>query len=189
MIDFSDARRAMVECQLRPEAVTDPAVLAAMAAVPREDHVPAAAKVLAYMDRAVPIGGGRTMMPPAALGRLLSAMAPRPGERALVVASAGGYAAAVLRAIGCDVTEVAGTDAAAGDGFDLMLIDGAAEEIPAALSALVAPGGRIGAAIADRGVTRLAIGTVSNGRPAYRTIVDADVGLIPGFERARVFAF
>ena len=190
MDDSNLARRAMVERQLRPEGVTDPAVLAAMGAVAREDFVPQGARPTAYVDRAVPLGDGRSMMPPAALGRLLSDLAPRPGERALVVASAGGYAAALLRAIGCDVTEIEGIDAAkAGKDFDIMLIDGAAEEIPSALLARVAPQGRIGVALADRGVTRLAIGKVAAGRPAFRTIVDADVGLVPGLERARAFAF
>ena len=190
MDDSSQARRAMVDSQLRPEAVTDPAVLVAMGTVRRQDHVPAASRALAYVDRAVPLGEGRSMMPPAAIGRLLSELTPRPGERALVVASAGGYAAALLRAIGCDVTEIDGLDAGkAGEDFDLMLIDGAAEEIPSALLGKVAPHGRIGLALADRGVTRLAIGTVAAGRPAFRTIVDADVGLIPGLERAKSFAF
>lgn len=190
MDDSSQARRAMVDSQLRPESVTHPAVLAAMGSVPREDHVPAASRMTAYVDRAIPLGDGRSMMPPAALGRLLSELAPRPGERALVVASAGGYAAALLRAIGCAVTEIDGLDAVkAGKDFDLMVIDGAAEIVPSGLLAKVAPHGRIGVALADRGVTRLAIGTVANGRPAFRTIVDADVGLIPGLERARAFAF
>ena len=190
MDDYSQARRAMVDSQLRPEGVTDPGVLAAMASVPREEHVPATARATAYVDRAVPLGDGRAMMPPAAIGRLLSELAPRPGERVLVVASAGGYAAALLRAIGCQVSEFDGLELAkAGKDFDLLLIDGAAEEVPAGLLSRVAPHGRIGVALADRGVTRLAIGTVAQGRPAFRTIVDADVGLIPGLQRARAFAF
>ena len=190
MDDSIQARRVMIDRQLRPEAVTDLAVLAAMGSVAREDFVPAAQRAAAYADRSIPLGQGRSMMPPAAIGRLLSALAPRPGERALVVASAGGYAAALLRTIGCDVTEIDGIDAGkSGKDFDLMLVDGAVEELPSALLSRVAPHGRVGLAIADRGVTRLAIGTVANGRSAFRTIVDADVGLIPGFERAQAFAF
>ena len=38
--DFAAARRAMVDSQLRPEGVTDPAVLEAMGSVPREQFVP-----------------------------------------------------------------------------------------------------------------------------------------------------
>ena len=90
MQDFSLARRAMVDSQLRPEAVTDRGVLAAMASVERERFVPESAKALAYFDRPLPLTKDRAMMPPAALGRLLSELAPRAGERALVVGRAAG---------------------------------------------------------------------------------------------------
>ena len=51
MTDFVNARRKMVESQLRTENVTDRRVLAAMGAVPREDFVPARLRPLAYIDR------------------------------------------------------------------------------------------------------------------------------------------
>src|SRR5687768_12307365 len=99
-MDFEAARRAMIDSQLRPEGVTDAAVLAAMGSVAREDYVPQAARDVAYVDRPIALGEGRAMMPPAALGRLLGALAPRAGERALVVGAASGYSAAILGAIG-----------------------------------------------------------------------------------------
>ena len=102
-MDFGAARRAMIDNQLRPEGVTDAAVLAAMGSVAREDHVPDAARAFAYFDRPILFGEGRAMMPPAALGRLLNELAPRPGERALVVGAASDYSAALLVAIGLDV--------------------------------------------------------------------------------------
>ena len=67
MQDFSLARRAMVDNQLRPEGVTDRGVLAAMGSVERERFVPAEAKALAYFDRPLRLAAGRAMMPPAAL--------------------------------------------------------------------------------------------------------------------------
>ena len=82
---FSLARRAMVDSQLRPEAVTDRGVLAAMASVERENFVPESARALAYFDRPLRLSDSRAMMPPAALGRLLSELAPRAGERALII--------------------------------------------------------------------------------------------------------
>ncbi len=103
MQDFSLARRTMVDNQLRPEGVTDRGVLAAMSTVARERFVPQSARALAYFDRPLRIAEGRAMMPPAALGRLLSELAPKPGEKALVVGSATGYSAALLGAIGIDV--------------------------------------------------------------------------------------
>ena len=96
MQDYSLARRVMVDNQLRPQGVTDRGVLAAMGRVERERFVPENARALAYFDRPLGIGQGRSMMPPAALGRLLTEAAPLAGQRALVIGSGTGYAAAVL---------------------------------------------------------------------------------------------
>ena len=210
MQDFSLARRAMIDSQLRPQGVTDRGVLAAMAKVERERFAPDRSRALAYFDRPLPIGEGRSMMPPAALGRLLSEAAPQPGERALVVGSGTGYSAAVLKEIGLEVValETAGTlaggAAAAGietvsgdlaDGwskrapYELILLDGAVEEIPAALVKQLATGGRLVGAVSDRGVTRLVIGRCAAGALGLRILADADVGAIPGFERPRAFTF
>jgi protein-L-isoaspartate(D-aspartate) O-methyltransferase len=188
-MDHAAARRAMVDSQLRPEAVTDTAVLAAMAAVPREEFVPAAARASAYSDRPIALGGGRSMMAPAALGRLLSELAPRAGERALVVAAATGYSAALLEFIGLDVTSIDGVETSESEPFDLILIDGAVEDIPQSLVDLLAEGGRLGTALRDRGVSRLAVGRAVAGRLSLRTIVDADVAPLPQFERPRAFTF
>ena len=172
-MDNRAARRAMIDSQLRPEEVTDGGVLAAMASVERERFVPEAARGFAYFDRPLPLGNGRTMMPPAALGRLLSELAPRPGERALVVGAATGYSAALLAAIGLEVTAIesdpaladqaraAGVEIAKSDKgapYDLILIDGAVEMIPAALVARLVERGRLATALIDRGVSRLVIG-------------------------------
>src|SRR5687768_9585408 len=113
MQDFSLARRAMVDNQLRPEGVTDRAVLAAMGAVERERFVPEGARALAYFDRPLKLADERTMMPPAALGRLLSELAPAPGERALIVGSGTGYSAALLREMGLDVIALESNEALA----------------------------------------------------------------------------
>jgi protein-L-isoaspartate(D-aspartate) O-methyltransferase len=210
MQDFSLARRAMVDSQLRPEAVTDRGVLAAMASVERENFVPESAKALAYFDRPLPLTKDRAMMPPAALGRLLSELAPRPGERALIVGSGTGYSSALLQAIGLEVVALesdpalaaaagkAGIDTITGDladgwkkgaPYDLILLDGAVEEVPATLVKQLTADGRLGGAIADRGVTRLVVGRVAGDSFGLRTLVDADVDILPGFERPRAFIF
>ena len=188
-MDHSAARRAMIDSQLRPEAVTDAFVLAAMGSVAREDFVPAAARASAYSDRPIALGGGRSMMPPAALGRLLSELAPRAGERALVVGAATGYSAALLDAIGLDVTSIDGPDAGDGDPVDLILIDGAVEDVPQSLVDRLIDGGRLGTALRDRGVSRLAVGRAAGGRLGLRTIVDAEVAPLPAFEQPRAFTF
>jgi protein-L-isoaspartate(D-aspartate) O-methyltransferase len=188
--EFAEAREAMVESQLRPQGIADPLVLDAMVAVPRERFVPESAWPLAYSDRSVPLGEGLFLMAPAALGLLAQALEPCAGERALVVGGAPGYAAEVLRAMGVDAEEAEPKALAKGSGtFDLILIDGAVEQVPDSLIARLVVGGRLATALVDRGVTRLVIGTKSAGGFGVRSIGDAAVPLLPGFERPRAFVF
>jgi protein-L-isoaspartate(D-aspartate) O-methyltransferase len=209
-LDFAAARAAMVESQLRPQGVTDPAVLAAMGSVQRERFVPEAARPLAYVDRAVPLGDGRFLTAPAALGQLLSQMMPQPGQRALVIGSGTGYSAAILAAMGVDVVAIESSPELAaigrklgikaheapleagdpkGGSFDLILIDGAVETIPNAIVAQLADGGRLGTALIDRGVPRLIVGRKAAGAFGYLSIGDAGVPALPGFSRPKEFAF
>ena len=188
-MDTSQARRAMIDRQLRPEAVTDSAVLAAMGSVAREDHVPAEAGAFAYFDRPITLANGRSMMPPAALGRLLSELAPRAGETALVVGGGSGYAAALLEAIGLSVTSIDGPDAGEGGLVDLVLIDGAVDDIPQAFVDRLVDGGRLATALRVGGVSRLVVGRAAAGRLGLRTIVDADVAPLPQLSRPPIFTF
>jgi protein-L-isoaspartate(D-aspartate) O-methyltransferase len=187
--DFAAARRAMIDSQLRPEGVTDAAVLAAMAAVAREEFVPEVMRPLAYMDRPLALGEGRFLMPPAALAKLLSELAPRPGERALVVGPGNGYAAALLTHIGLDVDVQQVTDRLGKASYDLVLIDGAVEQVPETLVERLAPNGRLATGIVDRGVTRLAVGRVAGDVLGLRSFADAEVPILPGFTRPRAFTF
>ena len=188
--EFAEARAARVESQLRPQGISDPLVLEAMATVPRERFVPEESLPLAYSDRSVKLGEGRFLMPPAALGVLLQALEPTPGERALVIGADSGYAAEVLRAMGVEAIEgEPGSAKKGGSGFHLILIDGAVEEVPDALVAQLAIGGRLAGAIFDRGVTRLVVGTRSSGGFGLRSIGDAAVPPLPGFERRQAFVF
>lgn len=208
--DFAAARRAMIENQLRPVGVTDPAVLEAMGSVPRERFVPEDSRALAYADRSLPIGGERFLAAPAVLGQLLTEMAPVKGERALVVGAGRGYAAAVLAAIGCKVAAVEssaelaanarelGVDTVEGPleaghkaagPYDLILIDGAVEFIPEAITGQLAEGGRLGAALAEGGTTRLIVGQKVAGAFGYLSIADAGVAPLPGFTRPQGFRF
>jgi len=208
--DFAAAREAMVESQLRPEGVTDPAVLDAMRKIPREDFLPSHNRPLAYVDRAVAIGGGRFLSAPAMIGQLLTQMMPERGQRALVVGAGSGYSAKVLSAIGLHVVALE-SDAelaaaarklkvkivegplehghAAGAPYDQVLIDGAVEYIPDALVDQLADGGRLGTALVDRGVTRLTIGRKSGNAFGTLSVGDAGVPALPGFQRPRAFTF
>ena len=207
--NFEQMRAAMVASQLRTTAVDDPRVLAAMAAVPRERFVPADRRALAYADVATPLGGDRAMVAPAVLGRLLTEARVRAGEHALVVGSATGYSAAVLTALGCDVTALEadeGLSGAMSEGasmvrgplaegwaaaapYDLILFDGAIEIVPEAIAAQLAEGGRIAAPLIERGVSRLAIGVKAAGVIGWRRIVEAAAPLLPGFAAPTAFRF
>ena len=189
MTDFSAARRAMVDSQLRPQGVTDRAVLAAMGDVRREDFVPASIRASAYFDRAIPVEGG-VMIPPAPLGRLLTAAEPRPGERALVVAPSPGYAAALLSHIGLGTLEcLAAADPPRGP-FDVILIEGAVAEVPPALTDALAEGGRlVTALLTSGGMTRLAIGRKLDGVVGFSCFADSEIPALAGFTRPPAFTF
>ena len=208
--DFTVARAAMVENQLRPEGVSDPAVLDAMGSVPREKFVAEQARPLAYIDRAVPMGDGRFLPAPAVLGSLLMQMMPVRGEKALVIGAGTGYSAAVLAAMGLAVTALESSAELAaqaranrlqvaegpleagwskGAPYDQILIDGAVEEIPDAIIDQLANGGRLGTALIDRGITRLIVGRKAGGAFGYLSVSDAGVPALPGFARPKAFTF
>src|ERR1700750_1468948 len=94
--NYDAMRHAMVQSQLRTNAVNDPRVVTAMAVVAREKFVPAAARALAYRDTGVAIGNGRYLNVPIATGKLLTEAYLLPGDKVLLIGAAGGYTAAVL---------------------------------------------------------------------------------------------
>ena len=187
--DFAAARRAMVDGQLRPQGVSDPAVLEAMAAVPRELFVPEALRAIAYSDRPLDLGDGKAMMPPSALASLVAALEPRAGERALVVGSGNAYAAKVLEALSLKVDRAETAEVSGESAFDVILIDGAVGEVPGGLAARLAPNGRLATGLDDNGMTRLAIGRMSGGVLGLRRFADSEVPVLAGFSRPRAFTF
>jgi protein-L-isoaspartate(D-aspartate) O-methyltransferase len=185
---MNDARNRMVDSQIRPNKVSDPRILDAMRHLPRERFLPDALSAQAYSDQNVPLGGGRVLLQPMVLARLLQAAEPLPGQKALVAGAGTGYSAALLAAMGCDVVAleepgplfelakaamaavapavrvVSGSVPAgwtAGAPFDLILIDGAVPEVPLTLaSQLNRDTGRLVTIIAPE---RLTGGTYSRG--------------------------
>lgn len=185
--DFAAARQVMIDSQLRPQGVTNPAVIAAMASVAREDYVPAAMRDVAYADRSIPLGDGQSLSAPAALAQLLNGLAPGAGERALVVGG-NGYSSALLKAMGCDVCSGDGSSSGRGT-VDCILIDGAVETIPETLTAQLADGGRLAGGLVQDGVTRLILGVKAGESFGYRIIGDAGLPRLAGFERPQAFTF
>ena len=212
--NFEQMRRAMVASQLRTTGVSDPRVIAAMGAVPRERFVPAARQPVAYAEAQVPLGHDRSLGAPMALGRLLTEAALDGNEKALVIGAATGYSAAVLaRLVGSVValeeqpelvaaarSALAGTGVTIAEGplsqghaqgapYDFILIDGAVDHVPQAVIDQVADGGQIAAPILDNGVARLSVGRVVGGALGAVAYADADAPALPGFQQPRGFSF
>jgi protein-L-isoaspartate(D-aspartate) O-methyltransferase len=181
-----------------------------MATIERERFLPGHTRPLAYVDRAVAMGDGRFLAAPAVLGRLLTQMMPRPGEKALVVGAGTGYSAAVLARMGLEVVALESSVELAdharelgidivegpldaghkkGAPYDQVLIDGAVEEIPQAIIDQLADGGRLGTALTDRGITRLVVGRKAGIAFGYLSLADAGVPALPGFARPKAFTF
>ena len=190
-IDSSAARRAMIDSQLRVSGVNDEWVLAAMGSVAREDFVPAAARGHAYIDRAVPLGGGRALPAPLVHGRMLSEAAPRADERVLVITGGSDYLAALVRTVAGSVTVVPADQVAQGFGGDysLVLIDGAIEQLPAAVVQSLGEGGRVVTGLVERGVTRLAAGRKVAGAVSLLPIADMGIPVLPEFAAPKSWSF
>ena len=214
--DFTASRNWMVDGQVRPNKVTNPLIIDAMRRIARERFLPSAQATLAYVDIAVELGNGRAMPQPMMTGRLLQLAAPQAGERALVVGAGAGYTAAVLAACGADVTaleddatlnaiaatvpmsdagqvkRVSGPLAEGWAGnapYDLILIDGAVEDVPAALAAQLAPTGRLIAVRVQDGFGRAVRGMRAGGQLALVAEFDCNAPVIPAFRRAPAFSF
>jgi protein-L-isoaspartate(D-aspartate) O-methyltransferase len=161
----------MVEVQLRARGLRDPAVLAAMRAVPREEFVPPHLRSLAYEDRPLPIDEGQTISQPYMVAYMAEALELAGTERVLEIGTGSGYAAAVLSRLAPmvhSVERLAGLAATArerlhqlgftniavleGDGslgwppfapYDAIVVTAGAPEIPAPLLEQLAIGGRL----------------------------------------------
>jgi protein-L-isoaspartate(D-aspartate) O-methyltransferase len=165
------ARVRMVEEQIAARGIADPAVLRAMRTVPRHEFVPARARADAYADRPLPIGHGQTISQPYVVALMTELATVKPGDRVLEIGTGSGYQAAILCAIGAEVYTVEILEPLAraaeavlrrlgygrvhvrhGDGsrgwpeaapFAAVVVTAAAPEVPAALVAQLAPGGRL----------------------------------------------
>ena len=183
------ARRAMIDSQLRPSGVNDPAVLAAFNRVRREDFVPAAARGVAYMDRSVPLGGGHVLAPALSHGLMLMEAAPTPADRALLIDGGSGYLAALLAPLVGSLETIAAGATPAGKDFTVLLIDGAIGHLPDALAARLADGARVVTGLIERGVARLATGRKAAGGIGFLTLGEADFAALPDYALPAKWSF
>jgi protein-L-isoaspartate(D-aspartate) O-methyltransferase len=103
------ARFNMIEQQIRPWDVLDPAVLDALARVKREDFVPPAHAALAFADVQVPLLEGRAgacMLEPRLQARMVQELKLKPGHRVLEIGCGSGFTSALMAALGAEVLAV-----------------------------------------------------------------------------------
>jgi protein-L-isoaspartate(D-aspartate) O-methyltransferase len=215
--DFTQQRTKMVDGQLRTTDVTSASVLDAMGSVPRELFVGEARKALAYLDDDLKIAPQRYLMEPSPLAKLLQLANIRPHDSVLDVGCGTGYSAAVLGRLAAKVTALE-SDAALADSaastlaslgaanvqvvkgsltaghpangpYDVIVLEGAAGEMPQALFDQLKEGGRLVAVegYGNAGIARLYL--KANGVVSGRRAFNAAVKSLPGFEKTAQFEF
>jgi protein-L-isoaspartate(D-aspartate) O-methyltransferase len=189
-----------------------------MSIIPREAFVPPDQRSLAYAEVPLKFAPGRYMTEPAIFAKLVQSAEIGPDDKVLLIGAGTGYGAALISYLASDVVALeqdpslldaarrnldnAGIktihlrQAVLNEGlpdrapFDAIIIDGAVEMAPPALTGQLAEGGRLSTILiekngASRGMVYRAIGGIVSGVPVY----DAKLPVLPGFERPRGFQF
>jgi protein-L-isoaspartate(D-aspartate) O-methyltransferase len=212
------ARAKMIDCQLRPNKVTDERIIDAFARLQRELFVPEHLRGVAYVDEDLPLGKGRYLMEPMVAARLLQAAMPDRKDTALVVGAGVGYEAALLALLARSVVALEEDAELARLGraalvdhriasvsyveeplsaghrqrapYDVILFGGAVAAIPSEIAAQLSEGGRVAAVLRPgQGVGRATLTTRTGGVLAQRVIFDAATPLLPGLVSKPAFVF
>jgi protein-L-isoaspartate(D-aspartate) O-methyltransferase len=166
-----DVERMEFQLALRRRGISDQAVLRAMDEVPREYFVAAGFTETAYADQALPIACGQTISQPFVVAYMTEKLEVEPQHRVLEIGTGSGYQAAILARLAREVVSIERyrtlADAArerlktlgytnvtirSGDGmagapdlapFDRIMVTAAAEQVPEALVAQLAEGGKM----------------------------------------------
>ena len=217
MFDAANARRLMVEGQVRTADVTDTRVLDAMLTLPRERFLPPSLAQLAYVDGDIPVARGRSLLKPMVLAKLVQVARIEAGNRVLDVGCATGYSSALvaglaasvialeedpnlaqqareaLAAVGATGVEVVigplNAGWAPGGPYDVILLNGATEIAPESLGRQLKPDGRL---LGIYGRTRASKATIYHlieGHMVGRPVFDASARLLPGFSAPPEFVF
>lgn len=187
MADFAAARLNMVESQVRTQDVTDVRLHDAMRELPRERFTPEGKAYLAYADLEVEYAPGRFLLKPRDVAKLLQAVRPMPGERALAIAAP--YAAAVIETLGVPVTRLDDDlkQPPAGD-FDVIICEGAVSRAPEAWLKALALNGRLAVIERDGPVGKACVYVRAEDGFGRRELFDATPPVLPGFEAQHGFA-
>lgn len=216
MTDFAARRTMMVDTQVRPSDVTKFPVIEAMLTIPREDFVPASRRSVAYSGENLDIGHDRVLLEPRTLAKLVDALDIQPDELVLDLACGYGYSAAVMARMAEAVVAIEDDAEMAAEAerrlseagifnvavlqapltvgeprqgpYDVILIEGAVEEVPAAIIDQLRDGGRIAALFREGALGVARIGHRVNGQISWRYSFNANAPMLAGFDRARGFS-
>jgi protein-L-isoaspartate(D-aspartate) O-methyltransferase len=215
MTDFAARRTMMVDTQVRPSDVTKFPIIEAMLAVPRELYVGAGQLEAAYVGDNLMIAPGRVIMEPRSFGKMLDSVDIQPHEAVLDLGCGFGYSSAViarlaeavvaveedvemandaqarLSAQGVDNAAVISGPLAAGAAkhgpYDVILIQGAVQDVPQTLLDQLKDGGRIGALFMEGRLGVARIGHKSATGVTWRDAFNAAAPVLHGFEKAAAF--
>lgn len=214
MQDFATRRTMMVDTQVRPNDVTKFPIIEAMLTVPREGFVPANRREAAYVGENVELAPGRVLLEPRNFAKMLDALDIQPTDLVLDVGCGLGYSAAVIARMaeavvaleegalaaeaeaslaqaGVDnAAVVAGalTEGAAKHGpYDAIIVEGGAEQMPAAILAQLKEGGRIVALFMQGALGTVRLGRKIDGVVNWRDAFNAAAPVLPGFAAAKEF--
>lgn len=216
MTDFAERRRMMVDTQIRPSDVTKFPIIDAMLAVPREAFVADADREAAYADQNLDLGNGRCLLEPRSLAKMLDALDLQPDELVLDVACGLGYSSAVAGRLaqmviaveedadlaseaqailsdnGADnvvVHEGPLAEGAAEHGpYDVILLQGGVEKIPANLLEQLKDGGRVASLFMKGALGEVKIGYKSGDQISWRFVFNAGAPVLPGFAGTAEFS-
>ncbi len=216
---FALSRKNMVDCQLRPNKVTDKRVLSAFETLPREEFVPRNQRAVAYVDEDLPLPGGRSMMEPLVLSRIVQALDVQQHQSVLVVGGSTGYATAIMAClvdsvisietraqlvekaqetlVSCGLDNAVAIKGRLTEGFakeapyHRILIEGSVETVPDTLLDQLSADGMLAAIWrpADHPVGVASIWTRAGSGFARKPLFDAQVPLLDEFRAKREFIF
>lgn len=216
MTSFAERRRMMVDTQVRPSDVTKFPIIDAMLSTPREHYLPDALHDAAYMGENIDIAPGRVLLEARTFAKMLDALAIRENEMVLDIGCGQGYSAALMSRLAQVVVAVEeipdmaaeaptllaedGRDnvavvegplaegAAEHAPFDVIVIEGAVEEVPATIVAQLKEGGRIACLFQDGQLGVVRIGLKYGDRISWRFAFNAGAPVLPGFGKSRAFS-
>ncbi len=206
----------MVDTQVRPSDVTKFPIIDALLDIPRERFVPDAMREAAYIGENIDLGGGRTLLEPRTFAKMLDGLQIEPTDIVLDIACGFGYSTAIcaklaefavgvenddaraneaqtiLSGLGIDnaaiVTGVLNEGAAKSGPYDVIMIQGAIEELPESLTDQLKEGGRIAAIFTEGALGVVRIGYKQGGMLNWRYSFNASAPNLSEFDAQNAFA-